>query len=99
MTMIDSVQAAELPDYLQPTVAMVRAAFPNGISDEDYLPLLALLSEGMGQRALARLMAALTGKPQPVVYNDLLGAQSPFEADNPAPCRLAGEKRRRQAAG
>jgi hypothetical protein len=97
--MTDSFQAAELPSHLQPTAAMVRAAFPNGISDDDYLPLLAALSEGMGQRALAHLMAALTGKPSPGVYNDVLGIQSPTDASKPSPEQVEEVKRRLQAHG
>jgi hypothetical protein len=97
--MIDSGHAAELPGYLQATAAMVRAAFPNGISDDDYRPLLVVLSEGMGQRALAHLMAALTGKPNPGVYNDVLGIQSPIDTDKPAPEHVAEVRQRLQQHG
>ncbi len=97
--MVDTVQAADLPDYFQSTLEMVRAAFPEGINDENYYPLLVLLSEGIGQRGLARFMAALTGKPMSGVYNDVLGVQSPDPVDKPAPERVEEAKRRLQAHG
>ena len=97
--MLDTVQVADLPDYFKSSYEMVRAAFPEGINDDNYYPLLFLLSEGMGQRGLARFMAALTGNPISRVYNDVLGVQSPVPAYKPAPERIEELKRRLQAHG
>jgi hypothetical protein len=66
-----------LPPYLTETADMVRAAFPNGVPEEAYLPLLALLLEGMSFRTLATVGSYCTGKPYGRVYNDVLGLESP----------------------
>ena len=55
---------------------MLRAAFPNGVAEADYLPLLAVLYEGMSFRGVANVMAKFTGRPYASVYNDVLGAAS-----------------------
>jgi hypothetical protein len=71
-----------LPPYLTETAEMVRAAFPNGVPEEAYFPLLALLLEGMSFRTLATVGSFCTGKPYVRVYNDVLGLESP---DAPPP--------------
>jgi hypothetical protein len=64
---------------LQATADMLRAAYPAGIPDVVYRPLLRLLSEGMSFRRVAEVVSSLTGKPYPVVYNDVLAAASTQE--------------------
>ena len=66
----------EVPDYLLSSFCMVQCAFPNGIGADDYYPLLAVLSEEMSFRALAGVVAAVTGKDPLFVYHDALGANS-----------------------
>jgi hypothetical protein len=63
----------------RPTVEMVRAAFPSGIPEECYPPLLALLCERMSFRAAAVVVSFLTGKDWAIVYNDALGARARAE--------------------
>jgi hypothetical protein len=69
----------QLPPYLVDTANLIRAAFPDGVSEEAYHPLLTLLVRGMSQRALARVISHCTGKPYIHAYHDVLGAASPFE--------------------
>jgi hypothetical protein len=68
--------AAELPDHLANTRALIQRAFPNGVPEGDYLPLLSALSEGMSNRAAARVLSSYTGTDYAVVFNDLLRAQT-----------------------
>lgn len=58
----------KVPDYLLSTYRMVKCAFPDGIKDEEYLPLLAILLENMSIRVLAELMTYLVEKD----YGDTL---------------------------
>jgi hypothetical protein len=88
-----------VPDHLRDTIEMVRAAYPTGIPEDEYPALLVLLSEGMGQRTLAELMAACTGKEYPLTYHDVLAAQSVFTTDKPSAEWVAGVKRRLQEHG
>src|SRR5262249_1488074 len=69
-------QVHTLESELLETETMIRAAFPSGIPEDEYFALLALLYEGMSFRTLATVMSYITGKPYPVVYNDVLGAVS-----------------------
>jgi hypothetical protein len=69
----------QLPPYLVETAEMIRAAFPEGVPEEAYHPLLALLVQGMSQRALARVISYCTGKPYIDAYHDALGAGSPSD--------------------
>lgn len=50
---------------------MLECAFPNGIDEEDYLPLLAVLYDEMSDRTLARVIADFTGRDYFVVLNDV----------------------------
>src|SRR5258708_25594955 len=70
-----------IPAWLQSTYELVCQAFRGGIPEEDYLPLLTVLGEHMSQRALARGVALCTSKPFEGVYNDVLGIQSPDDAE------------------
>lgn len=53
---------------------MIRAAFPAGIPEVCYQPLLILLNERLSFRRVAEVMACCTGKSYFVVYNDVLAA-------------------------
>ncbi len=66
----------QLPEYFQSTYRMVASAFPEGISDDAYWPVLALLSEGMSYRSLARFLSSVTGKDYHLVYHDVVTVDS-----------------------
>ena len=61
MSTSDPVQT--LPPYLVETGEMIRAAFPDGIAEEAYGPLLTLLLEGMSFRTLARSVPTVLAGP------------------------------------
>lgn len=73
-----TLSAPSATDSLNPelldTAFMVQRAFSTGVPEAAYPSLLALLYGGISFRAVAQVMACCTGKPYPVVYNDVLGA-------------------------
>lgn len=60
----------DAPEGLESTFALMRAAYPDGLPDEDYLPLLRVLSEHMSERALGQAIALLFDRERIVVQND-----------------------------
>ena len=58
------------------TREMIRASFPNGVPEDAYLPLLALLHACMSFRSIATVVSFCTGKPYITVYHDVMGAVS-----------------------
>ncbi len=63
-------QASPRPD-LASTYQLIQSAFPQGIDDQSYAALLALLGEEMSDRTLAQVVADCTGKEYAVVLNDI----------------------------
>jgi hypothetical protein len=78
------------------TVEMLRAAFPNGVPEDAYLPLLALLHECMSFRSIATVVSHCTGKSYITVYHDVMGAIS---AEGPDAKALAPVKKLLQRHG
>jgi hypothetical protein len=76
ITVIGPEQTRRFPPWLLTTYEMLRSAFPQGVPDGTYWPLLALLGQNMAQRALADVLALYTGKEYATVYNDVLRVQS-----------------------
>jgi len=62
--------------HLQSTYKLIQCAFPKGIEPQNYLPLLALLSEEMSDRNLAEVVAYYSGKDYSLVLNDVYRVQS-----------------------
>lgn len=52
----------KIASELRSTLAMLKAAFPNGLSEEEYFPLIHYLYEGMSDRQLAQVVSLLVGK-------------------------------------
>jgi hypothetical protein len=77
--------------HLQSTYKLIQCAFPKGIEPQNYLPLLALLSEEMSDRNLAEVVAYYSGKDYSLVLNDVYRVQS---IDVPAPEAIANLKER-----
>ncbi|MBD2450134.1 DUF3349 domain-containing protein [Nostoc sp. FACHB-152] len=65
-----------IPPHLQSTYRLIQCAFPNGIEEENYEVLLALLSEEMSDRNVAEVIAYYIGKDYSVVLNDVYRVQS-----------------------
>jgi hypothetical protein len=99
MTMNPPSQATGLPPELRDTFEMIRAAFPEGVSESVYRPLLALLYEGMSFRGVAGVVAYCTGRPYSLVYNDVLGAVSPYTPDRPDQTQLESVRRQLREHG
>jgi hypothetical protein len=77
--------------HLQSTYKLIQCAFPKGIEPQNYLPLLALLSEEMSDRNLAEVVAYYSGKDYSVVINDVYRVQS---IDLPTSEAIANLKKR-----
>lgn len=67
---------SDIPEGLDSTARLLTDAYPNGLPDQDYLPLLLLLSEEMSERALGEIVALLFERERVVVQNDAAAAQS-----------------------
>lgn len=65
---------------------MVARAFPDGVDDEHYWPLMMLLGQGMSLRQLSSFMGLLfrrsDGDPM-YLYNDALGAMAEYQRQPP----------------
>lgn len=61
---------------MQPHLAVLRRAYPDGLPEEDYLPLLAVLSDGFSERQLAALVAEFADRERVVVDNDHAAVRS-----------------------
>jgi uncharacterized protein DUF3349 len=70
---------------LREVLEQLRRAFPHGLPVDDYMPLLAVLSEDMSEENVAIVVAELIDGETVVVANDAAAAQSirvPGEAAN-----------------
>jgi hypothetical protein len=64
------------PTHLQTTVQLLRAGFPKGMSNEAYLPLLALLGTNLSDRNLADVMAHVFSLDRARVLHDIYRSRS-----------------------
>lgn len=60
-----------IPTHLVSTHQLLQCAFPQGISEEFYLPLLSILYEELSDRNLAQVISEFTGRDYHVVLNDV----------------------------
>ncbi|MER3434515.1 MAG: DUF3349 domain-containing protein [Leptolyngbya sp. ERB_1_1] len=60
-----------IPTHLVSTYHLLQCAFPQGIEEKEYLPLLSILYEQMSNRSLAQVIAEFTGREYPAVLNDV----------------------------
>jgi hypothetical protein len=67
---------SETPDWLPHALGVLRRAYAEGISHDEYLPLLAALYIDMSPRGLARLVAEFADREYAVVLNDANGVIS-----------------------
>ncbi|WP_433128324.1 DUF3349 domain-containing protein [Micromonospora sp. CA-240977] len=59
---------------LRRELEVLRRAYPEGLADEDYLPLLVVLWPDFSDRNLAALVAELIGGQPAIVSNDAAAA-------------------------
>jgi hypothetical protein len=63
----------QLPPYLHSTYDLIVRAFPDGISDEDYFPLLAVFEPTeISARNLGAVLEAIDGRNYSLHYYNLL---------------------------
>ncbi len=62
-----------VPDYLHDTYQLLKCAFPQGISQADYWPTMAILHEVMSFWTIADVLSVLAHKDRFEVYNDASG--------------------------
>ncbi|GJD16201.1 hypothetical protein RIVM261_011570 [Rivularia sp. IAM M-261] len=72
-----------IPTHLVSTYQLIKCAFPQGIEEHNYFPLLSLLYEHMSDRSLAQVIAEYTGKDYHVVLNEVyrVGEMETFSFD------------------
>ncbi|WP_189072729.1 DUF3349 domain-containing protein [Deinococcus sedimenti] len=70
-----------LPDELKNGAQWLRHVFPDGIPEQQYHALLAVLDPEFSDRQLARLIAHVTGRDYAYVLNDLYRIQATLPAD------------------
>ena len=66
----------DAPEGLASTFLMLRRAYPQGLPNADYMPLLLAIGEEMSERQLATAIALLFERSQAEVRNDSAAAQS-----------------------
>ncbi|MDQ2792761.1 MAG: DUF3349 domain-containing protein [Bacteroidota bacterium] len=66
-----------IPPELRTTYAMLKAAFPSGLSEAEYIPVIHYLYEGMSDRQLAIVVSLLIGrKDYALTLNDIYRVQN-----------------------
>ena len=72
-----------IPAHLVSTYQLIEYAFPQGIEEHNYFPLLSLLYEYMSDRSLAQVIAEYTGKDYYVVLNEVyrIGEMETFSSN------------------
>jgi hypothetical protein len=68
--------SAALPKHLRATYNLVQSAFPKGIPQEAYMPLLTLLGDELSDRNLAEVMACAFDVDYEHALNDIYRARS-----------------------
>jgi hypothetical protein len=64
-----------IPKHLDSTYILLKTAFPTGISEEEYYPVLALLYDFMSDRNLSEVISYCTGKDEQLILNDIYAVQ------------------------
>ena len=64
-----------VPEHLKSTVALVERAFPEGVQDQDYFPLLSILSEHLCEENLS-VLASNWRQVEGSLLNDVFIAKS-----------------------
>jgi hypothetical protein len=60
-----------IPVELASTYKLLQTAFPDGVREQEYLPLLSVLYDEMADRSLAQVIADCLEREYHVVLNDI----------------------------
>jgi len=66
---------------MQASLKMLQIAYPQGLPEADYQPLLALLYEHFCDRNLAELIATLSARDPDLILNDIYRVHSTDKPD------------------
>jgi hypothetical protein len=75
-------QDSNIDESLKSTVKMLQLSFPNGVSEDMYLPLLRLLYDELSDRNLAESVAIAFGGKSKSILNDVYKCAN-VELDSP----------------
>jgi hypothetical protein len=75
-------EKVSLPEYLRSTQNMIVRAFPNGLGEGDYFPLIAAVYDEMSHRNIAEVVSVVSGKSSAEVLNDIYKVGSQKGIDN-----------------
>ena len=70
----DGFMSDEIPEHLRSSLELVKRAYPEGVPEADYLPLLAALYEYFSDRNLAELTTFWSDRDYHVCLNDVYKA-------------------------
>ena len=69
--------SGDVPESLLSTCNMLCLAYPSGIPDSDYFPLLSILAEDMSERAIGHVIEICGFRPDRIIVgNDVAKALS-----------------------
>ncbi len=63
-----------IPRELVGAYIVLKKTYPSGIAEDDYIPLIILMSEEISHRGISTVLSNICGKTYSAVYNDVLGA-------------------------
>jgi hypothetical protein len=89
-----------LPPFLANIVGWLRAGYPDGVPEHDYLPLFALLGSQLAESELAEIASALEGETDPESAEAIKRAiNAATSNDNPSDADIARVRARLAAGG
>lgn len=62
-----------MADYIEPTIRMLKKAFPIDPVGDEYFAMLRMMAPYMSQRNLAEVVSICFNRDYALVYNDVLG--------------------------
>ena len=68
---VTEIMQKTVPAHLVSIYQLLQCAFPHGLEEQEYIPLLSILYKKMSDRALAQVIAEFVDKEYPVVLNDV----------------------------
>ncbi|HSA48639.1 MAG TPA: DUF3349 domain-containing protein [Yinghuangia sp.] len=77
-----------VPEHLERTSVILRAAYPTGLTDADHLPLLRVLAEGMSWSNLRAVGAEFTAVAETKVWMDAIRAENTLDLAEPKVARV-----------